>query len=97
MLACLSGCNRSNPENAAAKPANPEDASLPAFLRDLPQDSTKFVILKHLSFVHLWIDALKGQLHLRDMIIQASIAVFWTFQTAAPENLFVPDRVVIWI
>jgi ABC-2 type transport system permease protein len=49
--------------------------------RDLPQDSTRFIILKHLSFVHLWIDALKGQLHVRDIIIQASIAVFWTFLT----------------
>src|SRR5262249_563377 len=49
--------------------------------RDLPQDSTKFVILKHLSFVHLWIDALKGQLHLRDIIIQAPIALFGTFLT----------------
>jgi ABC-2 type transport system permease protein len=49
--------------------------------RDLPQESTRTVILNHLSFVNLWLDSLSGRLHLRDLIIQVSIAVFFTFLT----------------
>jgi len=47
--------------------------------RDLPQESTRTVVLNHLSFVNLWLDSLQGRLHLRDLIIQISIAVFFTF------------------
>jgi hypothetical protein len=49
--------------------------------RDLPQESTRTVVLNHLSFVNLWLDSLQGRLHLRDLIIQVSIAVFFTFLT----------------
>jgi ABC-2 type transport system permease protein len=47
--------------------------------RSLPPESTKQTILSHLSFVDLWIDTLKGQLHIRDMVIHGSMAVFWCF------------------
>jgi hypothetical protein len=50
-------------------------------LRDIPEETTKFVVLRPLSFVHLWIDALQGRLHVHDMFVQASIAVFWSFLT----------------
>jgi len=36
-------------------------------------------LLSHLTFLGLWWDALEGRLHLRDIIIQLSIAVFWSF------------------
>lgn len=49
--------------------------------RDLPQDSPRAVILNHLSFIQLWEEALRGRLHLRDMIIQVSIAAFFAFLT----------------
>lgn len=48
---------------------------------EMPEDSTRYTILQHLSFVSLWIDSLRGRLHLRDMFIQLSIAVFWIFLT----------------
>jgi ABC-2 type transport system permease protein len=48
-------------------------------IRGLPEDTTKYIILRHLSFVHLWIDSLQGRLHLRELIIQLSITVFWSF------------------
>jgi ABC-type transport system involved in multi-copper enzyme maturation permease subunit len=44
-----------------------------------PRDSTRYTILSHLSFVQLWLESLQGRLHLRDLIIQVSIAVFWIF------------------
>src|SRR5262245_26179206 len=44
-----------------------------------PRDSTRFTILNHLSFVQLWLESLQGRLHLRDLIIQVSIAAFWVF------------------
>jgi hypothetical protein len=50
-------------------------------LRTIPEETTKFVVLRPLSFVHLWIDALQGRLHVRDLFVQASIAVFWSFLT----------------
>jgi ABC-2 type transport system permease protein len=46
---------------------------------DLPETSTRYVILHHLSFIHMWIESLNGRLHLRDLFIWLSIAVFWTF------------------
>jgi gliding motility-associated transport system permease protein len=49
--------------------------------RDLPEESTRFVVLNHLSFVTLWADSLRGRLHLPDLVIQVSIAVFFTFLT----------------
>lgn len=48
-------------------------------IRGLPEDSTRYVILHHLSFVNLWLDSLQGHLHLRDIFIQASITIFWAF------------------
>ncbi|HJZ92913.1 MAG TPA: ABC transporter permease [Gemmataceae bacterium] len=36
-------------------------------------------LLSHLTFLDLWWDALEGRLHLRDVIIQLSLAVFWSF------------------
>ena len=48
---------------------------------DLPEESTRYTVLQHLSFVHLWIESLQGRLHLRDLIIQLSMAVFWCFLT----------------
>jgi ABC-2 type transport system permease protein len=47
--------------------------------RDLPEGSPRATILNHLSFVQLWIESLQGRLHLRDLLIQVSIAIFWTF------------------
>lgn len=47
--------------------------------RDLPETSTRAIVLNHISFVQLWEEALYGRLHVRDLIIQVSIAVFWTF------------------
>ncbi|HKB01760.1 MAG TPA: ABC transporter permease [Gemmataceae bacterium] len=49
--------------------------------RDLPEESTRFVVLNHLSFVTLWADSLRGRLNLPDLVVQASIAVFFTFLT----------------
>ncbi|HKA07952.1 MAG TPA: ABC transporter permease [Gemmataceae bacterium] len=50
-------------------------------LRNVPDETPKFVVLRPLSFVHLWADALQGRLHIRDLFIQSSIAVFWSFLT----------------
>jgi hypothetical protein len=50
-------------------------------LRTIPEETTKYVVLRPLSFVHLWIDSLQGRLHVHDLIVQCSIAVFWTFLT----------------
>jgi len=50
-------------------------------LRGIPEETTKYVVLRPLSFVHLWIDALQGRLHVHDLFVQASIAVFWSFLT----------------
>lgn len=36
-------------------------------------------VFSHLTYVWLWWDALEGRLHLRDVIIQVSLAVFWCF------------------
>jgi hypothetical protein len=50
--------------------------------RDVPEESTKAAVLNHLSFVsfvQLWVESLRGRLHVRDLIIQTSIAVFFTF------------------
>ena len=50
-------------------------------LSDLPEESTRYTVLQHLSFVYLWIESLHGRLHLRDLIIQLSLTVFWCFLT----------------
>jgi ABC-type transport system involved in multi-copper enzyme maturation permease subunit len=50
-------------------------------MRNLPEGATRYTILEHLSFVRLWEESLRGRLHIRDLIIQASIAMFWTFLT----------------
>lgn len=47
--------------------------------QDVPEESTKGAVLSHLSFVQLWVESLRGRLHIRDLIIQVSIAVFWTY------------------
>lgn len=47
--------------------------------RDVPEESTKAAVLNHLSFVQLWAESLQGRLHIRDMIVQVSVAVFWCF------------------
>lgn len=49
--------------------------------RLVPETSSKYVIFSHLSFVQLWAESLQGRLHLRDLFIHLSIAVFWTFMT----------------
>ena len=36
-------------------------------------------VFSHLTYLFLWWDALEGRLHLRDVIIQISLAVFWCF------------------
>jgi hypothetical protein len=55
---------------------------VPFFItRGLPEDSTRAIILRHLSFVNLWLDSLHGRVHLRDVIIQFSIAAFFLFLT----------------
>jgi hypothetical protein len=46
---------------------------------DMPEDSPKSVVLNHLSFVQLWAESLRGRLHIRDLVIQVSVAVFWGF------------------
>jgi len=51
------------------------------FTRLVPEISSKYVIFNHLSFVQLWSESLQGRLHLRDLMIHVSIAVFWTFLT----------------
>jgi ABC-2 type transport system permease protein len=35
----------------------------------------------HLTYINLWWDSLEGRLHLRDVIIQMSVAIFWCFLT----------------
>jgi ABC-type transport system involved in multi-copper enzyme maturation permease subunit len=50
-------------------------------LRNVPDETPKYVVLRPLSFVHLWADALQGRLHVRELFIQGSIAVFWSFLT----------------
>jgi ABC-2 type transport system permease protein len=50
-------------------------------LRSVPEETTKYVVLRPISFVHLWIDSLQGRLHIRDLFVQGSIAVFWSFLT----------------
>jgi ABC-type transport system involved in multi-copper enzyme maturation permease subunit len=50
-------------------------------INGLPEESTRYTILSHLSFVHLWLGSLSGRLYLRDLIIQGSIGVFWLFLT----------------
>jgi len=49
--------------------------------RFLPEESTLSPILQHLAFIDLWIDALKGRLALRDLMIYLSATVFWVFVT----------------
>ncbi|MSR51783.1 MAG: hypothetical protein EXS09_00655 [Gemmataceae bacterium] len=51
------------------------------FAKLAPEISSKYVIFNHLSFVLLWAESLQGRLHLRDLFIHSSIAVFWTFMT----------------
>jgi ABC-2 type transport system permease protein len=36
-------------------------------------------LFSHLTYLWLWFDALEGRLHLRDVLIQVSLAVFWCF------------------
>jgi gliding motility-associated transport system permease protein len=36
-------------------------------------------VFAHLTYIDLWFDSLEGRLHLRDVIIQLSLAVFWCF------------------
>jgi ABC-2 type transport system permease protein len=36
-------------------------------------------LFAHLTYLWLWFDALEGRLHLRDVLIQVSLAVFWCF------------------
>jgi len=50
-------------------------------MRGIPEAATRYTILKHLSFVEMWQESLQGRLHVNDMVIQASIAVFWSFLT----------------
>ena len=50
-------------------------------LRTIPEETAKHVVLRPLSFVHLWLDALQGRLHVRDLFVQGSIAVFFCFLT----------------
>lgn len=50
-------------------------------LRTEQGETTRFVVLRPLSFVHLWINSLEGRLHVRDLFVQGSIAVFWSFLT----------------
>jgi ABC-type transport system involved in multi-copper enzyme maturation permease subunit len=50
-------------------------------IRDVPEGTTKHTILYHLSFINMWIESLQGRLHVKDLFIQASIAVFWSFLT----------------
>ncbi|HEX3152459.1 MAG TPA: ABC transporter permease [Gemmataceae bacterium] len=50
-------------------------------IRGQPENTTKFLVLKHLSFVNLWVESLQGQLHLRELILQGSVVVFWVFLT----------------
>jgi ABC-2 type transport system permease protein len=50
-------------------------------MRGIPEETTKYVVLRPLSFIHLWFDSLSGRLHVRDLFVQASIAVFWSFLT----------------
>lgn len=50
-------------------------------MREVPEVATRFKILQHLSFVHLWAESLSGRLHISDLVIWASIAAFWSFLT----------------
>ena len=36
-------------------------------------------VFSHMTYVLLWWDALEGRLHLRDVVIHLSLAVFWCF------------------
>ena len=47
--------------------------------RELPEESKRAIVLNHLSFVQLWEESLSGRLHVKDLVIQLSIAAFWTF------------------
>jgi ABC-2 type transport system permease protein len=47
--------------------------------RLIPPGSEWRAISSHLAYVNLWWDALGGRLHLRDVMIQLSVAAFWTF------------------
>lgn len=50
-------------------------------IRSIPEESTKAIVLRPFSFVHLWFDSLQGRLHVRDLFVQGSIAVVWGFLT----------------
>ena len=45
----------------------------------IPQGSVWKAVCTHLNYINLWWDALGGRLHLRDMVIQLSLAAFWCF------------------
>ena len=64
------------------------DSPFGAVLQAIRENSSRAVAcgydvnrVKHLSFVFLWIESLHGRLHLRDLIIQLSLTVFWCFLT----------------
>ena len=46
---------------------------------DLPKTSPWREILYHVTYLNLWWDSLSGKLYLRDVIIQLSMAIFWTY------------------
>jgi ABC-2 type transport system permease protein len=38
-------------------------------------------VFSHLAFLNLWKESLEGRLHLRDVVVQLSLAVFWGYLT----------------
>lgn len=47
----------------------------------IPPGSVWGPVVRHLNFIDLWWESLAGRLHVRDVVIQLSFAVFWTFLT----------------
>src|SRR5262249_35164863 len=49
--------------------------------RDMGPDSAWRVLITHVSYIDLWIEAVQGSLSLRYLIFHATAAVFWLFLT----------------